>query len=83
MPVKSRVIGKEGKSKKTIENISGCDLIINSSAVGIIGPAIAIEKASTAIINLIRGSKHSNVYNYLEKNNSNRKLFKKSLNFIK
>lgn len=77
--VRGRIIGKEGKTKRAIEEISGCHMIINESAVVIIGSAEKIEEATTAITNLIRGSKQSNVYRFLERMNTRRKV----LNLIK
>ena len=71
--VRGRIIGKEGKTKKTIENISGCDIAINENEIGIIGPAEEIEEATTAITNLIRGTKQANVYRFLERINTGKK----------
>lgn len=71
--VRSRIIGTEGRTKRTIENITGCDVIINDSDVGVIGDAESIESASVAISNLIRGSKQANVYKYLEDVNRGKK----------
>lgn len=71
--VRGRIIGKEGKSKRTVEQISGCAVVIGDKDVGIIGSAENIDAATTGIINLIKGSKHANVYHYLEKSNSEKK----------
>ncbi|MEK6850523.1 MAG: KH domain-containing protein [Nanoarchaeota archaeon] len=71
--VRGRIIGKEGKTKRTIEDISGCDLAINDGEIGIIGPAEQIEEATTAITNLIRGTKQANVYRFLERINTGKK----------
>src|SRR3989344_2679426 len=65
--VRGRVIGREGKTKRTIENISDCHLVIKNNEVGIIGDAESLEEAKTALQSLIRGSKESNVYKFLEK----------------
>lgn len=70
--VRARLIGKHGRTKSTIEGISDCKIIIRDNAVGIIGSANEIEHTITAITNLIKGSKQSNVYNYLEKINRNK-----------
>ncbi len=67
--VKARVIGTEGKTKRTIEEISGCKLVIKDKIVCIIGLAESIKDATTAITNLIKGSKQANVYSYLERMN--------------
>lgn len=68
--VRGRVIGSEGKTKHTLEEISGCAVAIHNNHVGIIGPAEDIEEATTAVINLIKGSKQANVYRFLERMNA-------------
>lgn len=70
--VRARLIGKKGKTKKTMEDISDIKIVLNGNTVGIIGPADEIEFATTGIINIIRGSKQSNVYSYLEMINRTR-----------
>jgi len=71
--VRARIVGKEGRTKRAIEDISGCSVVLSENTVGIIGPAEKIEEATTALSNLIRGSKHANVYRYLERTNASRK----------
>ena len=65
--VKGRLIGTHGKTKKTMEQISHCFIKIKGNTVAVIAPAEGIEYALTAIINIIRGSKQTNVYKYLER----------------
>lgn len=67
--VKARLIGSQGRTKKTIENISNTEIIIHDNEIGIIGSAESIENAITALTNIIKGSKQANVYKYLEKMN--------------
>ncbi len=64
--VRARVIGTKGKTKRVIEEISGCKIVLKENTLGIIGPYDSIDAATTALKNIIRGSKQSNVYNYLE-----------------
>ena len=71
--VRGRLIGTHGKTKQTIENLSNSRIIIKGNTVGIIGPAEEMDEVTTAFTNLIRGSKQSNVYKYLEKIKSLRK----------
>lgn len=71
--VRGRVIGKEGKTRKTMEDITGCDIVVNGNEVGIIGSAEEIEEAKTALVSLIRGSKEANVYRFLERMNTLKK----------
>ena len=75
--IKSRIIGTHGKTKKTMSEISGCGIIIQKNEVGIIGDTEVIDDAETAVINLIHGSKQSNMYRYLERRNRERKSFNK------
>jgi ribosomal RNA assembly protein len=72
--VRGRVIGTEGKTKRALESVSGCAVVLHDNAVGIIGPAETIEEATTAIGNLIRGSKQANIYRFLERMNTARKI---------
>ncbi len=74
--IRGRLIGTRGKTKETIEEISGCRLMIhdNDNIVGIIGPSEDIEDAITALTSLIKGSKQANVYRYLEKRNRDKKI---------
>ncbi len=71
--IKSRLIGKRGKTRRTIAEISGCEVLIKESEVGIIGDVNSVKDTEIAIINLIRGSKQSNMYRYLEKRNKIKK----------
>jgi len=75
--VRARIIGREGKTKRTLEEISGCSIIVkDSNMIGIIGSAESIEEATTALANLIRGSKQANIYRFLERMNAERKKYK-------
>ncbi len=71
--VRGRVIGTEGKTKRTVEEVSGSSVVLHNNLVGIIGPAEGIEEATTAVTNLIKGSKQANVYRFLERMNAAKK----------
>jgi len=71
--VRARLIGIKGKTKRTMEEISGCKIIINDNEVGIIGYVDDVENVVTAVTNLIKGSKQSNMYAYLERMNRRKK----------
>ncbi len=71
--VRGRIIGKEGQTKRTIEEISGCDIVLHDNTLSVLGPADSIEDAFTALTNLIRGSKQANVYKFLETINTDKK----------
>ncbi len=67
--VRARIIGEKGRTKKTIESISNCEIMINDNEIGIIASADDMGEIITAITNLIRGTKQANTYRYLEKIN--------------
>lgn len=75
--IKSRLIGSQGRTRKTLENIADCHIRIQDNEVGIIGSADEVEYTITAIANLIRGSKQANVYKFLERINTQKKEQKK------
>jgi len=68
--IRARIIGKDGKTLKTLTNLTNCNFEIKDNVVGIIGDAEEIEAAQNALISLIHGSKQANVYAYLEKHQS-------------
>ncbi|MEK6818961.1 MAG: hypothetical protein AABY10_03430, partial [Nanoarchaeota archaeon] len=65
----ARLAGAKGKAKRVISDISDCEIVIHEGDVGIIGEFMNVENVSTAIVSLIKGAKHSNVYHYLERMN--------------
>jgi len=65
--IRGRIIGTHGKAKQTIESLTDCIISLHDNVVGIIGHSENIDDASTAVQNLIRGSKHSKVYSFLER----------------
>jgi len=64
--VKGRLIGKEGKVKRTLENLSGCKLCVSGNEVVIVGNVIDIDAAVNAVCMLLGGAPHSRVFSVLE-----------------
>ena len=73
--VRARVIGTGGKARKTIENLTGSVIVIQSNRVGIIVDSDHLDAATQGITSLIQGAKHGNVFAYLEKQNVSRRKF--------
>ena len=71
--VRARLIGTRGRTKKTIENISNSNIVINDNDIGVIARADEIEEIITAITSLIRGAKQANTYRFLERMNRAKK----------
>jgi ribosomal RNA assembly protein len=65
--VRGRVIGKDGKALKTISSLSDCHIELSGNKIGIIGNCENIRTVEEACKLLTKGSKHANVYAYLEK----------------
>ena len=69
-----RVIGKEGKARRVIEDISGAYVTIYGHTIGIIGRIKEMQSAKRAIEMLLDGANHSTVYHFLEKERRKRKM---------
>jgi len=68
------VIGKEGKSRKTVEILTETSIVIFGKTVGIVGEAEKVLDARKAVEMLLAGSNHATVYKMLEKKKKQRKL---------
>ncbi|MFA5174123.1 MAG: KH domain-containing protein [Candidatus Pacearchaeota archaeon] len=75
--VKGRIIGTQGKTLRTIYNLTDCNIAVKENKVGIIGHAEDIEDAIQSIESLIHGSKQGNVYARLEKQKKKKRMDKK------
>ena len=65
--LKGRVIGKEGKSRRLIEELTECNISVFGKTISIIGSPDSAASARHAVESLLRGSTHANVYKWLEK----------------
>ena len=75
--LKGRVIGKEGKSRRIIEELAECSISVFGKTISIIGLPESAAVARQAVESLLRGSTHANVYKFLEKRR--REIKRKSL----
>ncbi|MBS3084431.1 hypothetical protein J4411_00785 [Candidatus Pacearchaeota archaeon] len=65
--IRGRIIGKNGKTLSTLSELTKCSLELKNNEIGIIGDPERIKPAIEAVIQIIQGSKHANVYKGLEK----------------
>lgn len=65
--LKGRIIGREGKTRTHIEDLTESYLSVFGKTVAIIGQTENVLMAHKAISMLIEGSTHSSVYKWLEK----------------
>jgi ribosomal RNA assembly protein len=75
--VKSRIIGMNGKTRRTIEELTEADVVVYGHTVGMIGTFEEVDAARNAVQMIIQGSQHHTVYSYLQK--KRRELKKQSL----
>lgn len=65
--IRARLIGTQGKTLKTLHNLTNCNFELKDNQIGIIGNPEDIENAQNSVIAIIKGAKQSNVYSFLEK----------------
>jgi ribosomal RNA assembly protein len=71
LSIKSRLIGTRGKARHQIETLTNTDIEVYGKTISIIGQSEDVGIASQAVISLIEGSKHGNVYAYIQKRKDN------------
>jgi len=65
--VRSRIIGTDGRAKRTIEKLTGAAIVISGNDVGVIVDSEHLSATIQGIEGLIGGSKHGNVFGFLER----------------
>jgi len=65
--LKGRLIGKNGKAKEMIQDLTNVSLSIYGKTISMIGKIENVDTARHAINNLLSGSRHGKVYAYLER----------------
>jgi ribosomal RNA assembly protein len=75
--LKGRVIGKEGKTRRIIEELTDADICVYGHTISIVGEIDQVAIAKEAVRMLIRGSLHGTVYRFLHR--KRRELKKKKM----
>ena len=63
--VKGRVIGRDGKTRRLIEEVTGAYVSVYGHTISIIGDIEQAQLAEEAVRMLIKGAMHSTVYRHL------------------
>src|SRR3989344_5664660 len=65
--MKARLIGSKGKAKRSIEVLTHTDIEVYGKTCSILGLQEDVLLAKQAITNLLQGSKHGNVYAFIDR----------------
>ena len=65
--LKGRIIGKAGKSRDNIEQLTHCYISVYGKTIGIIGDAMDVTLCHQAVSMLLKGAMHKTVFKFLEK----------------
>ncbi|UCH70334.1 MAG: RNA-processing protein [Candidatus Bathyarchaeota archaeon] len=79
--LKGRIIGKEGKTRRIIEELTNANVSVHGHTISIIGDMDQAEVAREAIKMLIGGSQHRTAYRFLHR--KRRELKKKQMELWK
>ena len=77
--MKGRIIGQSGKSRKTIEELSGVYMSVSGHSVALIGKYDEVRLANDAVTMILKGSTHKTVYTMLQDARRKNKLEKMKL----
>jgi ribosomal RNA assembly protein len=72
--VRGRVIGEKGRTRRMIEELTGCKVAIQGNTVAIIGEMDSLEAAKRGVDMILSGSEHSSVYGFLERRHKEMRL---------
>ncbi len=64
--MKARLIGKDGRTRELIEELSECYVSVYGNTVALVGFSTELSIARRAVQMILEGSEHSTVYGFLE-----------------
>jgi len=65
--IRGRIIGRDGRSRSQIEDMTATEISVYGKTVGIIGAVEQTKIAREAVMMLIKGVSHESVFSFLEK----------------
>ena len=77
--MRSRLIGRNGRIRSLIEEISRCEMAIYGSTVLVIGDEDGLALAAPAIEGILRGSEHSTILHGLEQDRKRQRISSRRL----
>lgn len=64
--IRGRLIGRDGKTRRIIEELTGCYMSVYGNTISLIGNSVSLPVAKHAVELILNGSEHATVYHYLE-----------------
>jgi len=64
---KGRLIGENGRTRELMEDLTGADVVIYGTTLGVIGEPKAVDVVRSAASMLLDGAPHGSVYSFLER----------------
>jgi ribosomal RNA assembly protein len=74
--IRARLIGREGKTRTLIEDMSECFISIYGHTVALIGQDYNMQIGRIAIEMILNGAEHSSVYSFLEHKRAQVKMYR-------
>ncbi len=70
---KGRLIGEDGRTRELMEQLSGAEVVVYGSTIGIIGEPEEVETVRRAVGMILDGAPHGSVYSFLERRHNEMK----------
>jgi ribosomal RNA assembly protein len=80
--MRGRLIGRDGRIRRMIEENTGCEMSVYGSTVVLIGDEDGLTLANSAVERILRGAEHSTVIKMLERERRQRKMRVRRLDSI-
>ena len=80
--LRSRIIGTDGKIRRRIEALSGCEVVVFGGTVVVIGDEEGTPMATVAIENILGGAEHGPVLKHLERERRRLRLSRRTIDYI-
>ncbi len=77
--MRGRVIGRDGRIRQLVEELSGVEIVVYRSTILVIGEIESLAVASAAIERLLGGAEHGTVLKFLEKEKRRQKIERQTL----
>lgn len=74
--IRGRLIGRDGKTRRLVEEMSECWISIYGHTIALIGQDLNMQIATIAMEMILNGAEHSSVYSFLENKRQQIKMYR-------